>query len=254
MKLSIIVNPVAGGGRAFKSIQRYISRWTHPGWEVEMLITRNPNHAGLIARELLERPPDVLAICAGDGTINEVASCVPDPPFPIAILPAGTANVVARELRLPLNPIQALQIALKRAVRKVDLGELGPGTRRRFLFVAGIGFDAYVASMAKPGLKAKLGIAAYAIAIFNCLKSYPFPEFQVIVGDRTFTATSCLACNAKTYGGGLLFCPNWVLRMQARALRIEGPEGVLVQADGEIAGGLPLEVGLADSIFPLIVP
>jgi YegS/Rv2252/BmrU family lipid kinase len=291
MKLSIIANPIAGGGHAYRSIQRHISQWTHPGWEVELLATHGQNHAGLIARGLLQRPPDLLAVCGGDGTINEVASHIPRPPFPIAILPSGTANVLARELGLPLDPIRALQIALRQSVRKVDVGELGPGSRRRFLFVAGIGFDAYVVSKVKPGFKTRLGMAAYAIAILNCLRSYSFPEFQVVIGDRTFGATSCLACNAKRYGGGLLFCPNadmsdglldililqgqrrlelahflfqawrkkaqirdWAHRLQARRLRIEGPEGVLIQADGELAGGLPLEIGLAESAFPLIVP
>ena len=291
MKLSIIANPVAGGGRAYKSIQRCVSQWTHPDWEVEILTTRDSNHAGLLARELLGRPPDLLAICGGDGTINEVASHIPQPPFPVAILPAGTANVVARELGLPLDPVQALRIALKRAARRVDLGELGPESRRRFLFVAGIGFDAYVVSKVHLGIKTRLGMAAYAIAIVDCLLSYSFPEFRVTVGNRTLAATSCLACNARSYGGGLLFCPkadmsdglldilvlqgrrrlglarflfrawcgkpetgDWIHRLQAKTLRLEGPAEVLVQADGELAGGLPLDISLANSVFPVVVP
>ncbi len=291
MKLSIIANPVAGSGRACRSIQRYVRHWKHPGWEVEILTTQKSNHAGLLARELLREPPDLLAICGGDGTINEVATHVPEPPFPIAIIPSGTANVIARELGLPLNPIKALQIALKRSVRRVDLGKLGPGPRRRFVFVAGIGFDAYVASNVRPGPKAKLGLAAYAAEAILCLKSYSFPEFQVSAAGRTYTATSCIASNAETYGGGLLFSPGadmsdgtldilvlegrhrlelawflfqawrrkpevggWIHRLRASSLALEGPANVPVQADGEPAGGLPLAIGLSASIFPLVVP
>jgi diacylglycerol kinase (ATP) len=291
MKLAIIANPVAGRGRAYKSIQRYLNQWKHPGWEVDLQTTRSRDHAGQLARELLFRPPDLLFICGGDGTINEVASQIPDPPFPIAIIPAGTANVIARELQLPLDPVRALQIGLKRTRRNIDLGILGPGSRRRFLFVAGIGFDAYVVSQVNEELKSKVGIAAYAIAIVGCLQSYSFPEFQVVAEGRTHTATSCLAANGRRYGGGLLFCPDadmcdgsfdilimqgkrrlalarfllkawlqmpekneWVHRFRADALRIEGPTGVCVQADGEIVGGLPLEIKLARSAFPLVVP
>jgi YegS/Rv2252/BmrU family lipid kinase len=258
---------------------------------VEILTTCNRNHAGLLAQGLLRRPPDLLAICGGDGTINEVASHVPDPPFPIAILPAGTANVLARELGLPLNPIKALEIGLKRAIRRVDLGELGPGARRRFLFVAGIGFDAYVASNVMPGLKAKLGMAAYAVAIIRCLQSYTFPQFQVVVDNCTFPATSCLASNARSYGGGLLFSPHanmedglldvlivqgssrlglarfllqawrgipetrdWIHRLRARSLRIEGSAQAPVQADGEPVEGLPLDISVIPSTFPLVIP
>ena len=290
MRLVIIANPVAGGGRAYRSIRDYVQRWNPPGWDVEIRETQRPEHAGAIAEELTASLPDLVGICGGDGTINEVASRLAQPPFPIAILPAGTANVVAREFRIPLNPVRALDAALKGVVRRVDLGELNAG-RRRFLFVAGIGFDAFVVAGVNPGLKKRIGIAAYAAAIVSCLRSYSFPEFQVVVDERTYTATSCLACNAKKYGGGLLFCPgadmsdglfdvilleggrrlalgyfllqawlgkaathDWVHRLKARALRIDGGAGVLVQADGELSGALPVEISLIDKAFPLVVP
>ena len=291
MRLAIIANPVAGGGRAYESLQRYVRRWPHPDWEIEMLTTRGRNDAGLLASQLLQRPPDLLAVCGGDGTVNEVATHVPRPPFPIAVLPAGTANVLARELGLPLNPTRALKIALRRTIRRIDLGMLGPSSARRFLFVAGIGFDAYVVSQVRSGLKARLGMAAYAVAILECLRSYSFPEFQVNIGSRTLAATSCLACNSKRYGGGLLFCPDadmgdgqldvlilekpsrielarflllawcgkpqkrgWIHRLRASSFSVSGPEKVLVQVDGELAGNLPLEIDLDSSAFPLIIP
>jgi diacylglycerol kinase (ATP) len=291
MNLTIIANPIAGRGRAYQSLQRYVRQWPHPGWQVELLPTRGPNHAGILARELLAHPPDLLAICGGDGTMNEIATAVPEPPFPVALLPAGTANVLARELGLPLNPVRALKIALKGKARKIDLGLLGPGLRRKFLFVAGIGFDANVVSQVRPALKSKMGIVAYAVAILDCFHKYHFPEFRVSAGGRTFMATSCLVCNSRRYGGGLLFCPSadmydgffdililnkrsrialagflllawlqqpmkgdWIHRLQSKDIRIESADGVLVQVDGELAGGLPLDISLTPSAFPLIIP
>jgi diacylglycerol kinase (ATP) len=291
MNLKIIANPISGRGRGYQSLQRYVSQWPHLDWQFELLPTCRPNHAGILARGLLAQPPDLLAVCGGDGTMNEIATAIPEPPFPVALLPAGTANVLARELGLPLNPVRALKIALKGNAQKIDLGLLGPGFRRRFLFVAGIGFDAYVVSQVRPALKSKLGIVAYAVAILECLQRYHFPEFQITTGGRTFTAASCLVCNSKRYGGGLLFCPaadmhdgfldililegrsrlalagfllrawlqqpmkgGWIHRLQSKDIRIEGAEGVSVQVDGELAGGLPLDIGLTPSAFPLIIP
>ncbi|MEJ2245408.1 MAG: diacylglycerol kinase family lipid kinase [Acidobacteriota bacterium] len=291
MKVVIIANPAAGGGRAYAMIRRYAQQWKHPDWVVEILTTEEQDQAGRIAQELLENPPDLLAVCGGDGTVNEVASSIPSPPFPIIVLPTGTANVIARELQLPLNPIKALEIGLKRSIRKVDLGELGPNCRRRFVFVAGVGLDAYVEANVNPALKARFGMGAYALAILRCLRTYPFREFYVTAHNRTFTATSCIIANAKNYGGGLLFCPqadmqdglldilvleqrsriklarflfhawlgqpkryDWIHRMQANSLTIEGPAGIFVQADGELAGELPLEIKLLPSTFPLVVP
>ena len=293
MILVIIANPISGGGRAYRFVQSYVRKWPHEDWQVDVLTTRGPNHAGSLAQELLGNPPDLLAVCGGDGTLNEVASQVPAPPFPVAIIPAGTANVVARELGVPLDAGKALQIALRGAEKRVDLGELGPGPRRRFLFVAGIGFDAYVVACVRRDLKARIGMAAYAVAIVSCLRSYDFPEFHVVANNQSFTATSCLVSNARGYGGGLLFTPDanmsdgeldllvlqgsrrlalarflfrawrgipernsWVHRLRTKSVRIEGPQqrGILVQADGDLAAGLPLEITLAPSTFPLVVP
>ena len=291
MKIAIIANPVAGRGRAYRSLQCYIREWPHSDWQVEVLTTHGPNEAGFLARDLAGNPPDVLAVCGGDGTMNEIATAVPDPPFPVALIPAGTANVLARELGLPLDPVRALQVALQGRARKIDLGSLGPGSRRKFLFVAGIGFDAYAVFRARPKLKSRIGIVAYVFAVLECLLRYSFPEFSVTADGRTYTATSCLACNAKKYGGGLLFCPeadmydgrldllvlegrrrtalaaflllawlqrpgcgDWIHRLRAGAVRIEAAEGVHVQVDGELAGGLPLDIGVAPAAFPLIIP
>jgi len=147
------------------------------------------------------------------------------------------------------------------------------------------------ATMPSFALKSKLGIVAYAVAILECLQKYHFPEFQVTAGGRMFTATSCLVCNSKRYGGGLLFCPaadmydgfldilildgrsrlalagflllawlqqpmkgGWIHRLRSKSLRIEGAEGGFVQVDGELADGLPLDISLTPSVFPLIIP
>ena len=209
MRVTIIANPAAGGGRACRRIRRALGRWNRPDWEPTLLLTRDRLHAGALALGLLDDPPDLLAVCGGDGTINEVVSCLPSPPpFPLAILPGGTANVMARELGLPLDPVRALGVALDLRVRRVDLGELRRGSDRRFLFVAGIGFDACAVARMRPRLKSVMGIGAYVVAVAECLCRYGFPEFEVDSDAGVRRATSCLVCNAKSYGGGSSSAPG----------------------------------------------
>ena len=291
MKLSIIANPVAGRGRAYGRLKRYLDRWSHPDWEIEVLPTRCPEHAGEIAHELVSNPPDVVAVCGGDGTLSEVASRVPDPPFPVALIPSGTANVLARELSIPTDLVAALETALARRSKRVDLGVLSGRSERRFLLMAGIGFDAFVVSRVRPALKARLGLNAYVMNVLRAVRDYPMIPFHVIVEGESYPATGCVVANSKGYGGGLLFNPGadlcdgmldlvmiqgksrlayvrfiagarlgkppalpCVRRCRARKVRIEGPRGIWVHADGELAGTLPVDITLVPSSFPLVIP
>lgn len=291
MKCIIVANPRAGGGKAYKRLCRYLGQWKPPDWEIEILNTTAGGQAGRLALGMVSNPPDLLAVCGGDGTLNEVATALPLPPFPVALLPCGTANVVAKELKLPLNPLRALEFALKGSASKIDLGELGPAGRRRFVFVAGIGFDACVAASVRSAEKDALGMGAYLLSGLRCLHSYPFREFKVAVDGREFTATGCIVANMKRYGGGMVFCPEadmrdglldiliinehnkfrvarfffnawlkriesrpWIQRLQSKSVSLSGPGDIQIQADGEIAGTLPVDINILPSSFPLVVP
>ena len=291
MRISIIANPIAGRGRAYRKLKEYMSRWPHQDWEVELLPTQCPEHAGEIARELASRPPDLVAVCGGDGTVSEVASRVPAPPFPVAVIPAGTANVLAKELGLPADPIEALRKALDGRPRLVDMGVLKGRSERRFLLMAGVGFDAYIVSKVQAGLKARIGETAYLIEVLRRVAGYPYPRFQVITETGNFSATSCIVANTRGYGGGLVFSPDadlsdgffdllilegsswlgyvsflrsaqrgkprdfpWVRRCRCRTVRMEGPRGIWVQADGELFGTLPVDITIIPSCYPLMVP
>ena len=291
-KLFIIANPAAGNGRPFRKIHDYARGGKISGWETEILATKGPGHAGVLARELLDRHCDLLAVCGGDGTINEVVSALPaSPPFPLAILPGGTANVLCRELGLPLSPAPALDVALKRKIRRVDVGEMKARKNRRFTFAAGIGFDAWAVHKTRSAFKSKTGIAAYAAVAAGSIASYEFPEFTITANGDSYTATSCIVCNARSYGGGLTFCPDadmtdgfldvmiiegvrraglagfllsawirpgmtpaWIRRIRTKKLRADGPSTVHIETDGELVGELPAVFSISKLSLPLVVP
>ena len=164
------------------------------------------------------------------------------------------------------------------------------GQNRRFTFVAGIGFDAWAVHEARPALKSRIGMAAYVVAVAECLINYKFPRFEIAADGSTYTATSCLICNARSYGGGLSFCPDadmadslldililegvhraalagfllsawihpgrtpaWARRLQTKELRIEGPSSVYIETDGELVGTLPAACFLSEKSLPLII-
>lgn len=291
MRISIIANPRSGRGRAFSRVQGYVRNWPHRNWNVQVLTTRAPGHAAELARMLASHPPDLLAVCGGDGTVNEVANGIPDPPFPVAVLPAGTANVLARDVGIPLDPVEALEVALQGSVRRIDLCLLQGTHSRHFLLMAGAGFDAYVVARTSSALKDRFGIAAFYQSTLRCLATYGFPEFVLAIEGRSIRATTCVVANSRGYGGGLVLTPAadmtdglldivavegrsrvnlalfaltalrgkprsypWVRYLRSRSLEIDGPAEVKVQVDGEQAGTLPAAVRLVAHSFPLVVP
>lgn len=256
-----------------------------------MLTTRAPGHAAELTSTQASRPPDVLAVCGGDGTVNEVANGLPDPPFPVAVLPAGTANVLARSIGMPLDPVEAIKVALEGVVLQVDSCVLRGTPDRHFLLMAGAGFDAYVVSRTSSVLKDRIGIAAFYKSTLQCLATYDFPEFTLETEGLSIRATTCVVANSRGYGGGLVLTPSadmtdglldivavqgksrvnlalfaltalqgkprdypWVRHAKARSVRIDGPPEVMVQVDGEQVGTLPAAAQVMPRSFPLVVP
>jgi diacylglycerol kinase (ATP) len=198
--------------------------------------------------------------------------------------------VLGHELDLPLDPVKALQIALRKVVRHVDTGRLSGRQELPFVLMSGIGLDAYVVSRVKPEIKRVLGMAHYSVVTLKALISYPSTEFRVVTPDGALTATSCIIANARSYGGGLSFTPAadmcdglfdvlvfrgrskmshlrlllgaWLGKprpdpevqfFRVPSLRVEGPRGVWVQADGDLVGTLPLDFTVQRSTLPVIV-
>jgi len=290
-RLSIIVNPVAGRGRVWHRLRSILDAWPYPDWEPGVHVTGAPGDAGRFAAGLMRDPPERVAVCGGDGTLNELASAVPEPACPIALIPAGTANVLAHELNIPLDAERAVAAAVGGTVQGVDLGRIEGRRQRCFLLMAGAGLDAFIVSRTSSRLKGNIGMASYYLSAIHSLLTYSFPEFEVETEREGFRASSCIIANAHSYGGGLVLTPDadirdglfdvlviqgkpkilylrvlvralmrrpraypWARVVRAGKVSLAGPAAVPLQADGESAGGLPVEITLVPRSFPLVVP
>ncbi len=256
-----------------------------------MQTTSGPGHASVLARGLLGSAPDLLAVCGGDGTYNEVVNGLHDPPFPVAVIPAGTANVLARDIGIPTDTGRAVQIAVQMNVRRVDLCLLEGARSRAFVLMAGAGYDAYVVAHIPTSLKDRFGLGAFYYTTLRCLSTYRFPAFVVSTESDSVTCATCVVANSRGYGGGLVLTPDanmsdgildlvtlegesrlkfarfalsawwgrpghypWVRYLKARKITIDGSSDVPVQVDGELVGTLPVKVRLFPEAFPIVVP
>ena len=149
----------------------------------------------------------MVIVCGGDGTLNEVINGLAGSTIPVALLPAGTANVFAKELGLPRNLERAASLIAGSRLKRIALGhvsatELGP-EGRYFLSLAGAGPDGAIVRAVNQGLKERTGTIAFWLEGFRQLASYRFPRFRVTLEREAFEATLAVIGRTKHYGGPL---------------------------------------------------
>ncbi|MFJ6247312.1 MULTISPECIES: phosphatase PAP2 family protein [unclassified Streptomyces] len=117
-------------------------------------------------------PLDLVVVCGGDGTVRACADVVAGTGIPLAIVPCGTGNLLARNLDLPTEPVAALRESLSGRAVGLDVGRIrGDGLApTRFAVMAGAGFDAAMVRDASPRLKERLGWAAYVLSAARHLR------------------------------------------------------------------------------------
>src|SRR5919202_974288 len=195
----IIGNPNSGRAGDEGYLERFAKILRSGGLSVAVLNTEHPNHA----TELAALAGDRLVVAAGgDGTVNEVLNGLSSEAT-LGILPLGTANVLARELGLPLDAEAACRRILDGEVSRVDFGVATDesGVERRFACMAGIGFDAKVVGTVTPRLKRFLRGLAFAITAFRVFFGNRFPNVEVVHGDETHLARFAIVANGHFYGG-----------------------------------------------------
>jgi diacylglycerol kinase (ATP) len=207
----LIHNPNAGHGgarrRALLDEARNI--FAASGIEAELAETKGPGDATEIAhRATIERRQLVIA-CGGDGTLNEVVNGLAGHSnghrVPLALLPAGTANIFAKELTLPWDIPSAARRLIRGNVVDIALGLATPvnepAKQKYFLSVAGAGPDGMIVYSIDLELKARLGILAYWWQGAREVFRYKFPHFRVTIGGRSEDSSLVVVGRTKHYGG-----------------------------------------------------
>jgi len=215
-KISLISNPNAGRGgrRRAAQIERFCELLRARAIEVEVLCTSAPHDATRLAAKAAETAEAGIAeivVSGGDGTINEALQGLIEKRVRLGIWPAGTANVLARELRLPFDAEGAAEVIARGATRRIYAGcatEDESGARRYFFLMAGIGLDASVVEGVRPRLKRRVGEGAYwASGVEHLVSWQPLP-FEIEIEGQTYPATFAAVGKAAHYGGDISVTPR----------------------------------------------
>jgi diacylglycerol kinase (ATP) len=173
------------------------------GHNVTAAPTTGPNTAGAMAREQIAGGADLILVAGGDGTINETAEGMIGSDVPLGILPTGTANVLATEMKLGCNLESVARRLSELRPRRISLGYItcnGGSVARHFLMMAGIGLDAHVVSRVSPALKARTGKFAYWVAGWTLL-GRQLAEFEVEIAGERRRCSFALLSKVRNYGG-----------------------------------------------------
>ena len=185
----LVVNPNAGRVRGFGSTQLDRARriLERDGIQTDLALTDGPGAATGIAREAVTAGRQMVIACGGDGTFNEIVNGLAGSRVPLAVLPGGTANVLAKELAVPWNVERAAALVAGSRHRRIALGlatsDDGKTPPRHFVSVGGAGPELAQIRQPRPELLCKeRGILAFQAEGFNATR--PRTRFPAIPRER----------------------------------------------------------------------
>lgn len=216
MNACVIFNPVAKGDKA----RRFRAHLAEIGRSAVLRETRRPGDATVLAAQAVKEGFDTIVAAGGDGTLNEVLNGLAATPGGLAqarlgVLPLGTVNVFARELRLPRQPWDAWQVVLAGREARVDLPRArwqsgGVERERWFCQLAGAGLDARAIELVDWQWKKRIGPLAYVLAGLQALRE-PRPLIEARVGEQRISGELVLLGNGRLYGGDFALFPEAAL-------------------------------------------
>jgi diacylglycerol kinase (ATP) len=207
----LIHNPNAGYGGNARRRKLDVARkiLAQSGIQADLTETRGPGHATEIAQQASSQGRQLVIACGGDGTLNEVVNGLAmnqnGHRVPLGLLPAGTANVLAKELGLPWDIPKAAERLANGQIKEIALGLATPlnqpEKKRYFLSVAGAGPDGMIVYAIDLDLKARIGILAYWWQGAREVFRYKYTHFRIVTREQNLNASLVVVGRTKNYGG-----------------------------------------------------
>ena len=204
MRLRLLYNPAAGRGAAKAHVRDAEDILRAGGATVETQASASPEDMTRLAAESSRAGYDRIVLCGGDGTLNLAIRDFDLERGTLALLPFGSGNDFAKVLGIGKKLRDACDVVLNGRVREVDVAL---ANNRRYLGVAGLGFDSEVARYANENVKFLRGSAVYLYAILRVLPQF-IPHHVKIDGKREAEIMFAAVGNSRQYGGGIRITPD----------------------------------------------
>ena len=290
MKILVIVNPMAGGGRTLRllpKIRHWLSESPH---EFSFNTTRSPDE---MRSEIMKAPAqgiNALLLIGGDGTVHQALPAIAETNIPFGFLPCGRGNDFARNIGLPSKLQKSCSLPSNPSFHQVDLPRIN---HIPFVAVAYVGFDAEVNELANEGKGYFGGTLGYIVCVTKALKSFKPFEVEITIDGDTWRERVMMVtvANAPFYGGGMKIAPDanmndgllniciakeisklellWefpkvfkgthiyhprIMMKSGRRIRLTSDEPRNIYADGEYVGHLPADCTIGNQTIHIMSP
>ncbi len=290
MRAKLIYNPAAGRAAGASRMRKIMRSLADGGIEAEIGVVGRPGDARQFAVSARDGSFDMVICAGGDGTIHEVINGIAGSNLLLGVLPMGTGNVLAWDLDLPLDPVEACEVLKLGAERTIDLGRSSDG--RYFSCMAGVGIDAQIVRDVPPLAKGILGSFAYMLSGIRTLVHHGLTELSIGMDGRPpVLGYAAVICNSTHYGGRFKLCPSAVIDdgwldvailqkrdslallrsslsvimdnrprketisfTRARMVLVNSAQKTLVQSDGDIIGATPIGFSIAPRALRVMAP
>jgi diacylglycerol kinase (ATP) len=214
-KAMLLYNPLSGPrrGRRLADVEVALSVLRSAGVDAEAAPTRAASDATDQTKQAIAEGCDTVFACGGDGTVHDVLQGLVGTNAALGIIPLGTANSLAHDLRLPRSPKDAAQAALTAKPRRIAVGQIeyqdftGKRAARYFTVTVGIGVDAHLFYKLDPLAKQRFGMAAYCAKATRLWLTHKMENFAVEITEegqsRQVEVSQLLAVRIRDFGGVL---------------------------------------------------
>lgn len=285
----LIVNPRSGyGGRKYM-LSYFRTELRRAGYGITEYVTRAPLDATDYARSIRDEAAAV-AVWGGDGTVHEVAAGLAGSSAPMLICPAGTENLLAKELRMPSDPRRLVEVLRDEQIGEFDVGTVND---QSFLMIIGVGFDGEVVRRLSAGRTGHISHLSYFWPVWRTFWEHRFPRLRVVADDEEIFNDRGLVFvgNISRYAVGLRICRDamfddglldlvvfscrehtalvlhaaWtllrrhplkgnVMYRRVRRVQIDSDTPEPSQVDGDIGPDTPLDISVAQRRIRLFMP
>ena len=293
VQVFLVINPISGIVDESTRLSHYLKFFQLHNWTCQVYHTSEDERTIDAVRQAVQNGADLVVVSGGDGTISEAATALCDAEVPLGILPAGTGNIMARDLGIPINTDRALDLLVnEHRICSMDLMKVG---ERCYALNVSIGFSAATMGTIGREQKKRFGFFAYLINVVINLTGVRLHRLQVQVDDLVYRvrasevmvgntslvgfrrmprqlvilpddgAVDVIIARALTLWDWIMVVVNFVLGIKSanprfktlnarKRILVQSMSPLTVQADGDVIGTTPVEVQVLPGAVRVIVP